>query len=746
MSKKDQDIVKKAHALFKKCNESESANISAWKADVRFANADPDNGDQWDEKLAKSRAADSLPCLTINKVKQHNLQITNDAKKNRASPKVIPVDGGADKDTAEIFNGIIRHIEAQSCADIAYSTAFEFAVDGGLGYWRITTDYADDVSNDQEIYIEQIENPLNVFLYGNKKSDGSDALGGFIFEDMDKDIFEEKYPRAKALKGTTWEAIGDGWRETESIRVCEWFQVKTVTYSLVDQGNGELVLLSLPQDSDPAEEEDTEHKIIRKVERRQVKWYLIAGDEVLDSKDWPGKYVPIVRVVGEERIIDGKVTRKGHTRGMKDAQRMYNYWTSSAAAFVSAQGKTPWVAAAESIAGYEEFWDAADKTTHSYLPFNHIDQEGNPLPAPQKTQPPTMAQAYIQGMQIASDEMQAASGQYDAQLGENANQQSGRALQSLQRKGDNATYHFTDSADNARRYTTMILIDLIPKVYDTPKVARMLGEDGTDDTAELDPEQQQASIEREDKLTGEIKKIYNLNVGRYDVIAASGANYATKRAEAADGMIAMLQANPNLWQTHGDIIARSQDWPFADEFAERSRKTLPPGLADEEEGQKQLPPEVMQQMDQMQQQVQQLDAVIQKMSVELESKELDRYKAETDRLKVVMPILSPAQQQAVTLQALDDLQTPNTIAEEQEMQQGLMGMGQPQMPGMEQPQEDMPQPEPQPDPMAMALMAISQALENVAMLAEKAGRPRRSQLEYDADGNPIASISSIINE
>lgn len=685
MTNKEKDLVKKAHDIFNKCVDRERSNNSLWKDDLKFSNADPDNGWQWDDKLVKSREANKLPCLTINKIKQHNLQITNDAKKNRASPRVTPVDGGADKDTAEIFNGIIRHIEAQSCADIAYSTAFEFAVDAGLGYWRITTDYADDVSNDQDIFIEQIENPLNVYLYGNKKSDGSDALGGFVFEDMDKDLFSEKYPDAKTKTGDTWDSIDNGWREADSIRVCEWFQVKTVSDSLVDPGDGNLVLLSTLKDKDPGVEgeepsleETQEHTVIRKVQRKQVKWTLIAGDEILDKKNWPGKYVPLVRVTGEEKIIDGKVVRKGHTRSMKDAQRMYNFWKSCAAAQVTAQGNTPWIAPGEAIAGYEAFWDSADTTTHAYLPFKHKDQDGDPLPQPQRAQPAQMAQAYVQGMQIAADDMQAASGQYDAQLGQNANQQSGRALQSLQRRGDNATFHFTDSADNARRYTAMILIDLIPKIYDTARIVRMLGEDGIDDKAELNPDQPQAKVEKEDSLTGEIKNIYNLSVGRYDVIPASGSNYATKRAEAADGMIAMLQANPQMWQTHGDIIARAQDWPFSDEFAERSKKTLPPGLADDDKGQPQLPPEVQQQMQQAQQQVEQsqqqlkiLDETIQKMMVEIESKELDRYKAETDRLKAVLPLLTPEQGQAVAMQALDDLNTPDTIGEHVEMSQRI---------------------------------------------------------------------------
>jgi|APLak6261660231_1056022.scaffolds.fasta_scaffold00088_23 hypothetical protein len=660
---KDKDLIKKAHKIFAKCEEEESENRRLWREDLRFANGDSDNQYQWDDDQIKNRKTSKLPILTINKIKQHNLQITNDARKNRASPRVLPVDGGADKETAEIFNGIIRHIESQSCADIAYGQAFEFAVDAGLGYWRITTDYVDESSNDQEIYIDQIENPLNVFIYGNKKSDGSDALGAFIFEDMDVDLFEEKYPEVKN-KSDNWGDIEGGWSSKDKVRLCEWFYIEEKSDQLVDQGGGNLVLLSKIENKDLIDK--TQH--VRKVTRKEIRWCLIAGDKIIEEKVWPGKYIPIIRVVGEEKIIDGKVIRKGHTRWMKDPQRMYNFWTSSAAAFVAAQGKTPWVGAAETFAGYEDFWETANTDTHAFLPFNHLDSEGNPLPAPQRAQPPTMAQAYIQGMQIASDEMQAASGQYDAQLGENANQQSGRALLSLQRKGDNATYHFTDSADNARRYTAMILIDLIPKIYDTARIVRMLGDDGVEDKVIIDPDQPQAHIEKEDNLTGEIKNIYNLSVGRYDVVAASGANYATKRAEASDGMIAMLQANPGLWQTHGDIIAKAQDWPFADEFAERSRKAMPPGLVEDNEiGNKKIPPEFEQQLQQQESQIKAMDIAIQKMSEELEKKDLDRYKAETDRLKVVMPILSPAQAHAVSLQALDDLATPNTAAENAEM-------------------------------------------------------------------------------
>lgn len=620
---KDKDFIKLAHERFKRCEEAESHNLALWRKDLRFANADSENGWQWDEDLRKKRSTDARPCLTINKVKQHNLQITNEAKKNRSSPKVIPVDNGADEDTAEVLNGIIRHIEAMSCADSAYGTAFEFSVDAGLGYWRIVTEYANDRSFDQEIYIKRVKNPLNIYLDPDiDEADGSDAMYGFVFDDMPKAEFESKYPKASRLS-KNWDALDNGWRTEDTVRICEYFVVEKVEDTLYADQDGNTFMES---------ELDADQKLLvkgsvnlrsRRVISNKIKWYYLAGDEILEEKEWLGKYIPIVRVVGEERVIDGKVERKGHTRSLKDAQKMYNFWTSSAAEFVSLQGKQPYIAPAEAIQGYEAFWNNANKDNLPYLPYNQYDDEGRQINQPQKQQPPVMAQAYINGMQIASDEMQAASGQYDAQLGENANQQSGRALLTLQRKGDNATFHFTDNSDLAKRYTAKILVDLIPKIYDTPRVQRIIGDDGSEKMVEINPSQQQSSIKKKDELTGKIKGIYNLNVGRYDVVPTVGASYATKRQEAAESMIAMTQANPSIWQTHGDLIVKAQDWPMAEEFSKRFQKVMPPELikSDETEEEPQIPPEIQQAMQEHEQQIQQLDELVQTMTVEIDNKD-----------------------------------------------------------------------------------------------------------------------------
>jgi hypothetical protein len=207
MAKVDDKLLERVKKDLQRQLERESDARDLWKKDLKFANADPDNGWQWPDDMRKSREADKRPCLTINKTKQHNRQITNDARQNKPSVRVVPVDSGADRKTAEILNGIIRHIEANSSADTAYDTAAEHAVDAGLGYWRVITDYASDDSFDQDIFIRRVKNPLTIVLGPHNEADGSDAKQAWVFEDLERPTssasIRMRTPSAGARPGLT---------------------------------------------------------------------------------------------------------------------------------------------------------------------------------------------------------------------------------------------------------------------------------------------------------------------------------------------------------------------------------------------------------------------------------------------------------------------------------------------------------------------------------------------------------------
>lgn len=635
------DIVKEAQDRFKRCLDYEDSFRKLFVDDVRFANADADNGYQWPNDLRKNREIDARPCLTINKTRQHVLLITNDAKQNRPAIKVQATGGESSYDSAQVLEGVVRHIEYISNAQDAYDTAMEFQVQGGVGYWRVVTDYASNDSFDQEIFIRRVRDPLCVLIDPDAKElDGSDARFGFVFDDLPKDEFKRRYPGHDSVTDAPLGA-GTDWVSEDHVRVaeyyrCEYKKDQLVALPVPDGLGGEVIQLvrlsALPEDMRKAIKADKEIRR-RPISEKVWRWYLIAGCEVIDQKEWPGATLPIVKVVGEELLIEGKLERKGHVRNLKDPQRMYNYWTSSAVEQVALQGKQPYIAAAEAIEGFENYYETANAQNYSYLPYNGVDEQGNPIAPPAREQPPVMATAYISGMQIAGEEMKMVSGQYDPAQGDNPLDQSGVALRYQQRKSDGATSHYRDNLAKAIRYTGKILIDLIPRIYDTPRVIRILNEDGSDEEVKVNPDMAQP-MQSVDKGQGEVERIFNPAVGQYDVIADTGPSYATRRDEAFEAMSVMMAQDPTFKTIAGDLYFRSASFPLADELAERFAKTIPPEIKGEAP-----PPELVQAQQQAQQLQSQLGEAMQaladaqtQLNDKAQANQINQYKALTERM------------------------------------------------------------------------------------------------------------------
>jgi hypothetical protein len=649
-------IVKEAKERFARCEDAESEFRKLFVEDMKFANGDPDNNWQWPDRIRQSRDGDARPCLTINKVRQHNLQIINDAKQNKPSIKTLPVDGQADVQIAKILDGIMRHVEYNSHAEIAYDTATEFAVQGGLGYWRVITDYAHDGSFEQEIFIRRVKDPLCVYLDPDIQSaDGADAKFGFVFEDVPKEEYEAQYPEEDPASVTfPMEATGDPWLEKDHVRVCEYFyraEKKDMLINHPTQGPMKLSAVEDPDERKALLSDESVKK--REITEPHFKWCKIAGDKIIDRKEWPGRYLPIVRVVGEEIVINGKVERKGHTRNMKDGQRMYNYMTSANVEYIALQTKTPYVAPAEAIEGYEDEWANANKDNKAILPYNSRDEQGNEIPRPQREQPPVGASAYLQAMQTAQQELMMTSGQYQEQFGAPSNADAGVAIAARQRQGDKATYHFIDNVARAIRYTGRIMVDLIPKVYDKQRVVRIVGEDGSEDFAQLDTDQphavgdqqgnaQQAPADNS-KLSAEqaAQLIYNPGIGRYDVTVEVGPNYETRRQEAFHALTQIMSQDQELMKVAGDLLFKAADFPMADEVAERLHRTIPAAILGE--GPTPAEQDMEDKMKQMGQMIEHQSAMLQEAQQGKESDELriKAYDAETKRLQALGQPLDP---------------------------------------------------------------------------------------------------------
>lgn len=646
-----QRIIAEAKRRFKQCEDWESDTRKRFLEDIRFANADPDNLWQWPSEIRTDREQGNRPCLTVNKVRQHNLQIINDAKQNKVGVKIRPVGNEATYDSAQIMEGIINHIEYISDAQDAYSTATKFQVEGGIGYWRIVTDYAGDDTFDQEIYIRRIDDPLSVYMDPDINTiSGIDSRFAFIYTDMPKDEFREAYPQYESMAGQAALGHDDFWVTKDHVRICEYFRRIAKTDKMIrftDPTTGEVVSTRVSSEQFKSLAQELQQAIIdnpdtveREIYDTTVEWNLIIGDEVAETREWKGRYIPIIRAIGEETKIDGKLDRKGHTRALKDPQRIYNYWTSTAVEQVALQTKTPWVAPAQAIEGNEVMWSMANIINYSYLPWNHVDDKGQPIPPPFKAEPPTMAQAYLSGMEISSREMMMASGQYEANFGEQGNERTGKAINERQRSGERATYHYIDNLAISVRDTGKILIDLIPKIYDTPRVIRIMAASGMEREILLnpDPQRMQAYQKTQEILGQKVQEIFNPLVGRYDVISDVGPAYATRRQEAFNMLSQVVTQAPELMQVIGDLVFKNTDAPGAEEVAERLKRMVPPQALGEG------PPPAVQQL---QEQLQMAQEMIRKLSLELEEdkiklqqkdqlRDIEAYDSVTKRLSVLI--------------------------------------------------------------------------------------------------------------
>lgn len=596
---------------------------------------------QWPEQVKRERDLDGRPTLVINRLPSFVDQVVGDARQNKPSIKVRPANDGT-VELAEIYEGLVRNIEYTSRADTAYDTALESEAICGFGAFRIDTEYAGDDVFEQDIKIRRIVNPYTVtFDHACQEADYSDADYCFVEETLGREEFEKKYPDAdmSGLEGNSSVGTNDeGWYLDGSVTVAEyWYKenTKKTLYLLQDHS----VVDVLPEGQEAVRTREVEtHKVMQCM--------MFGGGELTKPTEWAGKYIPIVGVQGKEIVVDGKRKLRGLIRFAKDPQRMYNYWRTAATEAIALVPKAPFIVTPEQIEGFENQWSDANTKSFPYLLYNAVPN----APSPQRQQPANIPSAMVQEAQICVDEMKAVTGIFDASLGNQGNEKSGKAILARQKQGNIATYAFNDNLARAISHAGRIIIDLIPKIYDNERVVRTLGLDGKEKEVPI-------NLVVFNPETGQTEITNDMTLGKYDVVVETGPSYSTKRAEASESMVSTMQAIPRIGEVASDLIVKSMDWPGAEDIAKRLEKTLPPGMV-EKEGEEAAPdPQVRQ----MQQQIQQLDQVIQKMSAELEDKQherdIDWYNAETNRLKAV-PELSQEQASEIAFQTLQQLQTP----------------------------------------------------------------------------------------
>jgi len=652
--------------------------------DLKFYAGSPDNHWQWPADVLATRGAvqgqtiNARPTLTINKLPQHVRQVTNDMRQNRPGAKVIPVDDSADIEVADIFNGMIRHIEYISDADVAYDTACENQVSYGEGYIRLLTEYCDDKTFDQDIKIGRVRNSFSVYMDPTiQDPTGADAKWCFITEDITKAEFTRMYPDAAPI--TTLQSLGVGdqsisnWLNEDTIRIADYYYIDYDTTKLNLYPGNATAFEGTPEDKmlrahfgKPVKSRDSE--------RPKVRYCKINGYEILEEREWAGKWIPVVRIVGNEFEVDGRLYVSGLVRNAKDAQRMYNYWVSQEAEMLALAPKAPFIGYGGQFEGYEDKWKTANTNNWPYLEVNPdvTDGQGAVLPLPQRAQPPMASSGLLQAKAGAAEDIKSTTGQYNASLGMGSNERSGKAILARQREGDVGTFHYGDNLTRGVRHIARQLIDLIPKIYDTQRIARIIGEDGETKMVKINPEQPEPVNKIVDQNGVVLEKIYNPGVGKYDVVATTGPGYATKRQEALEAMAQLLQGNPQLWTVAGDLFVKNMDWPGAQEMAKRFQKTMDPKLLSDADENPALQA-AQQQMQAMGQELAQMHQMLQDVGKTVEVQDMHRkdfeaqvkaFDAETKRMQAFQASMSPEQIQDIVLGTVHSMITSGDLINE----------------------------------------------------------------------------------
>lgn len=667
-------VLTRAKKRFQQAITAESANRTKATLCLRFKASD-----QWEPDLAAQRAAARRPKLTVNKIVTFVNQVANDQRQNRPATMISPAGDRGHIDLAHMLRGLIRVIERDSDAELAYDTSFESALDIGWGYWRYNVEWDGDTFR-KRIVIEPIHDTMAVYLDPDaKRPEGSDAKWAFVTQWIPRDEFRREYP---GVSLSNWESGAEGdryrnWGDDESIRIAEYFEIETQKRTLVMLANGHVGwedelsddVVWRSQEGDPAYQIVNE----REVDTDKVMWYKMIADQVIDEEEWLGAHIPIVRDIYERINQNGKTRYVGIIERMLDPQRMYNYWVSAETEALALAPKAPWVLAEGQDAGYEDEYQSANLVPNPVIHYRPVSIEGHPVPAPQRQQPVAVQAGFQAAKQGAAADMMTVSGiRFDSTPQERTYDESGQALRELQRVSDLGSFHGVDNLTRSLRRGGEILLDLIPRVYDTAQVLTIIGEDDKERMVRIDPNAPQA-VGKTQGPDGSVIPLFNPRMGKYSVAVTVGPSARTRRIETANQIMQFIKAVPQAAPLIMDLLATYLDWPGADQIAQRLATAVPPqALAPAE---KDVSPQVAALIQNLQFELQQAKQQLMGAMQALQEKQSDRAlladKYEKDFEAKVLAIVQKAEQQAQKMQATAGSQFKDMVEATKMIEEGL---------------------------------------------------------------------------
>lgn len=583
------DIVQIAQDAYQEDQSAWSSVYNDARQDLEFL-SDEDYA-QWDNTVFKDRLAAGQSVLTIDQLGQFIHQVVNDIRQNTPSINVLPANDESDRETADIYKGLIRQIEYQSNADAVYDTAADFSVKSSLGFIRVDHDYANSAGPEQILCIKRVINPLAVYIDNNSiECDGRDAKRAEVLEDMPVSEFKRRWPGFEPCS-----FVGKkqkNYKMTDTVTVCEFFRIEEETKNVGYDDEGKMQ----PDDG------KSEFKIKRKLTKKKVMRYWLSGQDVLEKGEFPGKYIPIIPVYGEEAWIDGRRKIYSLIRKSKDVQRMYNLWASTETDLLLKQPNAPVMVPAGAIENYAADWQ--NPTKSMALRYDQQSTDGSiTYNKPERLQPPTIPTGIVNAKAETLNDIKATLGMYNANIGQRSNAVSGVAYNAQKIEGDVATAHFGDNLVRSIAQCGRVLVSAIPEVYDSARIIQIIG---------VDDEPQQVGING--KMSAEQKQHFDLTKGQYDVRVTTGPSFTTRRQETVAALQETFKGSPELFAVLGDLYFRNSDFAGAESMAERMKMIVEkqnPGLTSDGKEQDPQVAQMAQVITQAQQQIQMLTQQLQ---------------------------------------------------------------------------------------------------------------------------------------
>lgn len=599
--------------------DAESQNRMDALADLKFR-----YGNQWPDYATLSRGLER-PQLTLNETDGYCRKVINAIRMQRPRMSPHPTGARGSIDVAKVIKGMLKHIEVNSSAETAYDNAVDFAVSMGWGYFRIRNDYINDMSFDQDIYIDPIENPFTVYNDPNSRlPDGSDSSKCLITDLMSLDAFKLEYKGAD-LSGFTERATGDSdqdWVTKDDIRLAEYFWVDRKPAKLVMLSDGTVTW----EDALPSKELMVLAGISVRGDRdsfkRVVKWQKQTAFDILEEKDLPWRWIPVVPVYGRVTVVDGKRDRMGMVRFAKDPARMVNFWQTSVTENMALAPKAKWLLAEGQDEGHEKEWANANNSPSPVLRYKNTDIDGKDVPPPQRIQPEQPPAGAIEAAFLASQNLQRVMGIYDPGVKQGSQHKSDKTLQAEQGQSENVNYDFYDNLTRSLMHCGRICMSGFPVIYDTQRVQRIIGDDGKPKLVTINEKRP----EQDEQGQAVMKVLNDVTVGEYDIVMETGPGYETRRQEGVAATMELMNTpiGEKVAQTADDLIVRNMDFPGADAIADRLAAANPLAQIDENSD---IPPKVQMMIKGLQGQLQQAQQMMQGMGMEL------KYKGQLEQMK-----------------------------------------------------------------------------------------------------------------